>query len=474
MNILIGYGAVALFMALVVGVLQLTRRPDVTFVDYATAGRSFGSWFQTMSFLNTWIAGTGFISFAGLAVSGGVIGYYSMLYSLLGVVMMFFLADRVSTWGRRLDLRTQSDLLGTRYRSMAVRRLAAGIGVLAGIPWLVLGMQSLGMVFSYLSFGHVSPGGAILVGIGVLVLRQVWTVRMGMRGVVISDMVQGIVAYGVGLVVIVAMIVWLVRGGHSLDAVAPEKFLLPLPGSAEGGWYLFSLLLTGFLGAWCWPDIFVRLFTARGVWTIKRSAVQAAPLMLLFTGALTTLALLASSLPEVAAKPDHVWFLLLSHGGPVLLALGGVIVIAATMGNVDGAIQAVSAQVANDILGSRSAELRTARLAAVVMTAVGAVGAASTTASVEGLIGWAILSYQVIVQLAPALFLGVFWRRGGAAAALCGMASGIAVAGVLQMAYPVSVPWLGGLTSGVAGLIVNTAAYLAVACARPMPVQEAS
>ncbi len=71
-----------------------------------------------------------------------------------------------------------------------------------------------------------------------------------------------------------------------------------------------------------------------------------------------------------------------------------------------------------------------------------------------------MVSYQGIVQLAPTLFFGIFWKRGNAIGAVAGMVSGFATAAVLQWLYPVSIPWLGGLTSGVAALFLNVAAYV--------------
>ena len=109
-------------------------------------GRSFGPWYQTMSFLNTWLAGSVFISFAGMVAGGGVIGYYLVFYSLLALALTFFMARPVHEWGKRFDLRTQADLLGFRYRSRTVRRIAGLIGLVAAFPWIVLGMQSLGCV----------------------------------------------------------------------------------------------------------------------------------------------------------------------------------------------------------------------------------------------------------------------------------------------------------------------------------------
>jgi solute:Na+ symporter, SSS family len=471
MTMFIGYGTVALFFAAVIVVLERSKRQSANFTDYAVAGRAFGSWYQTMSFLNTWLPGTIFISFAGLAAGSGVLGFYYLPYSLLAVVLMFFMAQRVHDWGRGFDLRTQAEFLGMRYHSRVVRIVAALIGVVSSLPWMILGMQSLGLVFSYLSFGRISAVTAVIIGVVVLAARQVWTVRMGMRGVVISDMVQGIVAYGLGLSVILGLLVWLLTNGHGLGRVPDAYFTIPGPGSVPGPLYLASIVLTGTLGGWCWPDIFVRRFTARSTRVIKSSAVRAAPILFLFGSTLTLVAILASSVPGVAQAPDDVWFITAGVGGVGLVTAAGVIVLAATMGNVDANIQAVGAQLTQDVLAVKdndgTARTHVAKLCVTVLTLLAAVGAMLTAGGATGLVRLALLSYQGIVQLAPTLLLGIFWKRGNAIGAAAAMLTGFATAAALEWNYPLSVPWLGGLTSGVAGLAANTVVYLAFAYAKP-------
>ncbi|QCU78946.1 sodium:solute symporter family protein [Citricoccus sp. SGAir0253] len=472
---LIGYGAIAFFLALVVTVLERTRVRSSGFSDYTTGGRSFGPWFQAMSFLNTWLAGSVFISFAGMVAGGGVIGFYLVFYSLLALALMFFMARPVHVWGKRFDLRTQAELLGFRYGSRAVRRTAGLIALLAAFPWIVLGMQSLGLVFVHLGFGAVPAVVAIVLSILVLSVRQVWTVRMGMRGVVISDMVQGIVAYGVGLVVIVGLLAYLLTHGHGFDAVPEGHFLLPGPGSEAGPLYFFSLVLVGALGGWCWPDVFVRLFTARSTEAIQRSTALSAPILMAFATGLCTVALLGTSFPGVAEDPNAVWFIVASVGGPALVALAGVIVLAATMGNIDALIQASSAQLSNDFArtvpdAQGQGETRLAKVGTAVITLAAAVCALVWLES-PALYMLAIVSYAGIVQLGPTLYLGLFWRRGTAVAAVASMVAGIGTAAVLQVLYPTSVPWLGGATSGLVGLVVNTIVY--VACAYLLPAAPA-
>lgn len=467
----IAYSGVALFLILIIVVLERTKKVDSGFSDYATAGRSFGPFYGTMAYLNTFLPGTVFVSFAGLAASSGVIGFYNTVYGLIGLLIMFGLAKPVYTWGKKFDLRTQADLLGLRYNSKAVRITAAIIGVVATLPWIVLGMQSLALVFRYLSFGAVSAFAAVLISVAVIVIRQFWTVKYGMRGIIVSDMIQGIFAYFAGTVIAFGLIVWLLMNGHGGDAVPDSFYSLPGAGSDLGPLYVVAIILTGALGTWCWPDIFVRLFTADSARTVQRTGMMVAPIMLVFGTALTFMAILASSVPGVSDAPDDVWFITAGVGGVLLITAAAICVVGATMGNIGANLQAVGAQCANDIYGvaagSRVQSSTPARIAVTVTTVIAAIGAFLTANTASGLVNLALISYQGIVQLAPTLLLGIFWKRGNAAGAVSAMVSGFAIAAVLQSIYPISIPWLGGLTSGVAALAVNIAVY--VACAYLMP-----
>ena len=474
MDMIIGYGGILLFTGVVVFVMSRRGRTDVDMSEYATGGRNFSSWFGTMSFLNTWIAGTVFVSFAGMTAGSGVIGFYSLTYGVLAVVLMFFLGKPVNQWGRVHDLRTQADLLGLRYNSRAVRVVAGIIGVVASIPWVVLGMQALGLVFSTLSFGRIEPVVGLVIGVVFIAARQIWTVRYGTRGLIVSDMVQGIVAYGFGFLIILGLLVWLVTNGHGLGQLAPGMLALPGLDSPVGPLYLFSLMFTGLMGAWSWPDIFVRLLSVRSPRSVQKSAVQAATLMFVFSAALVMLCLLASSYPGVSDAPDLVWFTVTGVGGVGLVTAAGICVVAATMGNVGANLQATGTQLVNDVVfPNRRVESPTgAKIAIAAITIVSALAALFTANVTSGILILALISYQAICQLAPTILLGIFWRRATAAGATAGMIAGILVAAVLEISYPVSIPWLGGLTSGVAGIIVNTALIVAFAFLKPADADE--
>ena len=475
---IVTFGLIGLFCLVIIIVLQLAHVTDKSFTDYAVADRSFGPFYQAMSFLNTWWPGGIFLAITGLAASGGVISFYFLIYSLLTVVLMYVMAERVWLWGKLFDLKTQPDLFALRYNSRGLAVVGAVVGIVSGIPWLILGFKGLGDLFQAMSFGTMGATTAVISGVVLMVVRQFWTIRMGMRGVVISDMVQGIAAYIGGTLIIVGLIIWLVVShGFSLSGLHAAQVSLPGLGSAVGPLYVFAIIFSGALGGWCWPSIFIRLYTADSVRSVQRAGAMGAPLSLLFAGGLVILGLLASFLPEVAKAPDAMWFTVCQiAGGPLLLGLGGVVVLAATMGNVDGNIQATGAQIANDIVGSYKPldHKQSVIIAKIGMLAITIVSAWLSTIAIPHLFLLAILSYQGIIQLAVPQYLGIFWKRGNATGAIAGTVGGFISAAVLQTIYPTSIGWAWGLTSGVIALVINAVIYAGCAVLLPHSAGETS
>lgn len=476
-DLVIVVGLNALFFAIIIWVLHRSFQRERTFTDYAVGGRAFGPWYIAMSYVNSWFPGTMYISFLGLGVASGSVGLYVLSYSLPGVMAMYFMATRAWNWGQAFNLRTQPDMMRLRYNSSAVQVSASLIGVISLVPWVALSMQALGVLFSYMTLNQLSTTGALLVGVAVIVVRQYWTVRMGMRGLVITDLVQGIVAYLVCSVMIVAMFFIYFNDFDSLRGLAPQMWDLPGDGGVYGDWYFSAITLTGVIGSLCWPTSYQRIYTASSVRAVKLGTLLSMPIIGLFASLLLLLSFAMASSPELASSPQTAWFdAAIDAGGPWLLGLACVIVFAASMGWIDGCIQVTGTQLANDIVGTvkKLPDRSLTRLAKGSMVGVILLGAAIAYFAYDEpkLVNLAIISYQGVVQLAVPMFLGLFWRRGTREAALASMSVGFVVAVGLTYFYPDHIPWLGGLTAGVLALVLNLVTYLVITALRPQDAAE--
>ena len=103
------------------------------------------------------------------------------------------------------------------------------------------------------------------------------TKHLPLKGIIISDYYQGIVAYIFGTAVLIALILWLVLVKHIGD-----------------------------------------------VNTIKKSVAHTVPISFLFTTSLLVFCMLALALPEVSMNPTGVWFIVARQaGGYFLLGIAG-------------------------------------------------------------------------------------------------------------------------------------------------------
>lgn len=472
------YGILAVFFGIVVYILHRSYVADRDFTDFAVAGRSFGGFYQAMAFLNTYLPGYVLLGQFGFMAKAGVVGMGLCISTLLATVVMYLMAERVWTWGAKHNLRTQPDLLALRYNSRGVRFVGALLGIFGLFPWMVLGMQSFGAVFYALGLGHISFTTAVIIGVIVMSFRQIWTVRMGMRGIVISDLFQGIVAYFLGSALIIGLIIWLYANGASLAALPPERLALPSIDSAKPLLF-FSLLLLPLLSSLCWPDLFVRLYTGSGVESVKKSSAYCGPIALVFICGLAYLAILASGRPDVAASPDTGWFTIAqAAGGPLVLALAGLVVFAASMGNIDATVQSIGAQVANDVMNSvrgdqaPMSERGLMLTSQIIMAVTTLVSAFIACLPLPALFTIGLFAIQIMVQLSVPLYLGIFTKLGNAQGAIAGMILGVITVCLLQVTWPVGVPWAFGLTTGAIGLAVNLLTYLGASLLIPRSDEE--
>lgn len=465
-------GMLALFYAGVLFILYATQqKTKPTFEEYSVGGRSYGPWYVAMCYVNSWWPGAVFIAFFGMAAGAGVFGFYGLAYSSLGVAMMYFMATRAWRWGARYNLRSQPDLLGLRFNSRSVKMIASLIGIVSVFPWVVLGMQALGEVFQYASEGRWSVTTCLLVGLALILIRQYWTVKMGMRGLIMTDAFQGIVAYVIAALVCLVLLSGVAGGPISMNALAqvPIEFLrVPGDGDAYGPFYLFSLIFTGVVGSLCWPMSFQRIYTASGVRAVKAGTIRTVLISSVFYTLLMLLGIAASQMPEVIANPQAAWFTIMeSYGGTWLLGLGVTMVFAASMGHIDRSVQVCGLQIANDLVNSDKRKLSDSALTVVAkVSMVGFMALAGVVAYVTydmtRLQLLAQISYQGVVQLAVPLFFGIFWRGGNKYGAVSGMLSGFGIALVLTFSYPDDIAGLGSLTGGVVGMAVNLIVFLVV------------
>jgi SSS family solute:Na+ symporter/sodium/pantothenate symporter len=146
---------------------------------------------------------------------------------------------------------------------------------------------------------------------------------------------------------------------------------------------------------------------------------------------------------------------LLSYGLSVLVLAGA---LAAIMSTADSVLLSLSSILAKDFLGKTT--LRNAPEARLTQAGKilswGITGFLAWLATSPRITLWGLieLKFELLIQVAPAIILGVTWPRLEARAALAGLAVGTAVAGWLALS---GVPEVFGLQPGLFALGLNLA-----------------
>jgi len=442
-----------------------------TMADYATANHSIGVLGITFGFLATWYVGAGYTVFSGFAVSFGMIGMYVIPYGIITLLVMYLVAEKTFIWGKKYQLRTQSELLGLRYRSDFIRVLTGFAGVALSVPWLLMEWYTIGYVFNYATDGFISPLLGMIIGIFVVVF---YVAMGGMRSVVTANIVQGLYMMIVGSAVLI-YVLYSELGGltAAMDRLfheSPEAMIFPGPGWDVSPNYWTAIIITSGLGGFMWPWVYNKLFAADSLRTIKQSVLFAPVLGILSFALLIILSMALHPLPFAQENPEEALFWAHSQAGVWPLALFAVLVMAASLGTVSGILNAMSTAISGDIAQviNRKISEKTALLIARWSVVVMSIGALVGAYLKEGqLVFLALMTYQGMIVLAPVVLLGLYWQRANKFGAVVGFLTGMAVSFGLTLSEPeflVTYGW----TPGVYGFLTTLMIMIVAGYLRPV------
>lgn len=463
-----------LMLAAFLGLIVWINRRQLgvaTLSDYATANHSIGVLGITFGFLATWYVGAGYTAFSGFAVSFGMIGMYVIPYGIVTLLMMYLVAEKTFIWGKRYNLRTQSEMLGLRYNSDFIRVLTGFAGVALSVPWLLMEWYTIGYVFNYATDGMITPLLGMLIGIAVVVF---YVALGGMRSVITANIIQGLYMTIAGS----AVLIWVlykelggVQGAmQRLAEKTPEALTFPGPGWDISPNYWMAIVLTSGLGGFMWPWVYNKLFAADSLRTIKQSVVFAPTLGILSFGLLFLVAMALHPLPFAQQNPQEALFWIHSEAGVWPLAFFAVLVMATSLGTVSGILNAMSTAISGDLAQvlkrniSEQQALRIARWSVVLMSVGALIGAYVR----EGqLVFLALMTYQGMIVLSPVVLLGLYWKRANKLGAVTGFLAGMFVSFGLTIWDPAFIMGY-GWTPGVYGFATTLIIMLIAGFVKPV------
>ena len=353
------------------------------------------------------------------------------------------------------------DFLGDRYNSKILVVIIGIVSLLAFIPYLTLQIKGMAYIFNVLTYGHISFWLGALIAFGIVVI---YVATSGVRGAAWSDVFQAIlmliVAWVLGIYFVETLHGGLDNMFRKIANENPEFLTIGGEGSALSSARYSSNIFVSMLGFLMWPHLFTKSYTT----TERRIKLTVAvyPIFAIFLLPVLFIGFSAIGVvdPDSLEHSGQVLPYLITHhltDSGLLYGIVGAGALAAAMSSSDAITHGASVSFGRDICKVIFPSLKENQELWIMRLAVIGVGAISYCIAIygsDGLIALLLGAYGAIVQLAPGVYSGLFWKKASTLGVIIGLIVGIIVTIYFQY-IAASSPY--DLHPGLIGVLLNIA-----------------
>ncbi|WP_085507263.1 sodium:solute symporter family protein [Thalassobacillus devorans] len=445
-----------------VGVVTFLRNRHIhqSLDEYYLGGRGLGVMVLFFTFFATQYSGNTVVGYPPSAYRMGYEYLVSVPFFITIIMAYLLFAPRLYRLGKKYRLVTPAQWFEKRYKSKAVTILASLLMLYGLGNYLLEQLVAIGQGVSGLT------GGTIPYQVGVVffvIIMVIYGWLGGMRSVAYTDTMQGIaLLFGVFMLLIGSIIYFggLPTSADYMQAYSPEKLGVP-DGPGVMNW--FSLLVMIGIGAAVYPHAIQRIFAAKSERTLKRSFSRMAWMPFLTAGVVFIIGIiginaypgltegeseqLVGMMASAVASQNVIFY------WAMVLLFGGV--IAAIVSTADSVLLTFSSIISNDLYGSYINPDASEKKKLLVGKLVGLVAV-----GILILVAWFppgtlyqifVLKFELLVQIAPGLIIGLYWNRLHTKAVFAGMLVGTIIASSMTL-FGLS---YFGIANGLWGLLVN-------------------
>jgi SSS family solute:Na+ symporter len=432
--------------------------------DFAVAGKTLPLAMVITTTFATWFGAETVMGIPAKFAQGGLSAVVEDPFgagTCLVLVGAFFAAKLY-----KMNLMTIGDFYRERY-GKGVEVFCSVAIILSYLGWVAAQITALGLVFSILSTGVISPEMGMVIGtVSVLI----YVMLGGMLAVAWTDFVQMIVLV-LGLSFIAFTASGLAGGANKVIAHAQSHDWFRLfPENTASGWLFFvASAITMMLGSIPQQDVFQRVMSAKDSKTASRGAMIGGASYIVF--AFVPMFIVTSSLlimPEEAKAllkddPQKVLpTLIMTHMPFFAQVLFFGALLSAIKSTSSATLLAPSTSFVENILKNIKPRLEDKELLLAMRITILVFSALVLTYAIamRGTSIYELVSsaYQVtlIAAFVP-LTAGLYWKKATTQGAIFSIALGIAVwVGLMAFAAEAFPPQLGGLLAALAGMLAGS------------------
>jgi len=442
---------VAVYIAVTALLGYLGYRRTRSNKDYLIAGGEAHPFLMAMAYGSTFISTSAIVGFGGAAALYGM-GLLWLVFAniFIGIFLAFVLyGKRTAVMGRELGVSTLPELLGRHYDSDFIRRVAAGVIVVA-MP-LYAAAVIIGAARFVETTVQVNFNLAVLI---IAVIVGAYVITGGLKGVLYTDALQGSIMTAGMLYLLIFTYAKLGGVTAAHQALTDLGTLVPAGLAAKGhlGWTsmpalgsefwwvtVSSLVLGVGIGVLAQPQLVVRFLTVKGPRELNRGVVIGGLFILFVVGAVYvvgpltnvyfyqtqgTISLMAAVSPATGQPNiDSIIPLYINSALPPWFAYVFMLtLLAAAMSTLSGQFHAIGTAASHDLYQRSSI---TVNRLGILLTLVATVFlcyrlpgniVAVATATFFGMCAAAFL---------PAYTAALFWKRATRAGAIASMVVGL-------------------------------------------------
>ncbi|HEX2953930.1 MAG TPA: sodium/solute symporter [Bacillota bacterium] len=448
LDLALRWGAIGLFVLLMVGIGIYSMRRTKTTADFFLGGRDVGPWISAFAYGTTYFSAVMFIGYAGklgwaygastvwIALGNGIIGSY---------LAWKVLAKRTRTMTASLSAMTMPEFLQERYQSKWFKIVGAILIFIFLIPYCASVFTGLGFLFENVL--RIDYQVSLIV---MIVITGVYLILGGYFAIALTDFIQGLIML-VGATLMVGIIFgqpqvggvsgWL-AGLHKIDpglAQFVPKNWLPLA----------SLVFMTSFGAWGMPQMVQKFYAIKNEKVIRTATIVVTLFALLIAGAAyisgSTVHLFYNSVPlDPAGKPAFNVLMpqLMSQTMPeLLLIIIMLLVLSASMSTLSSLILVSSSAITIDLVkGVFNPKISQKSTVSLLRLLCGLFIICSIVIAIfklDFIIKLMSLSWGTIAGafLAPYLY-GLYWKGTTKAGAWAGMIAGVGISVIGSIIFP--------------------------------------